>query len=215
VASALARITLIAAFLGSCVTAHATAEPDFRSWRALRDQGVVKQSLDFSCGAAALATLLNRHLGTGVTERELLGLLADPPQGLPLPRDWRDSGMSFATLSGLVHHYGATAVGIELSAADLSRLRVPAIAYLPNSDPPHFTVITGIDPRGSIELADPAWGNRRLRGARFNRLWLDDSTGRGRLMLLHPDAPRESMPTLALQRLYPLVRASHRPSLIR
>ena len=199
---------MIFAFLGSCLTAHATAEADFRSWRALRDQGVVKQSLDYSCGAAALATLLNRYLGAQVTERELLELLADPPQGLKLPQGWRENGVSFATLSGLALHYEALAVGVELSAADLAQLRVPAIAYLPNSDPPHFTVITGIDPRGSIELADPGWGNRRLRWARFNRLWLDDSTGRGRLMLLHPDPPGESKPTLVLQRFYPLVRAS-------
>ena len=30
-----------------------------KSWKSRRDEGIVKQSLDFSCGAASLATLLN------------------------------------------------------------------------------------------------------------------------------------------------------------
>ena len=121
--------------------------------------------------------------------------------------------MSFATLAALARHYGATAVGVELSAADLTQLRLPALAYLPNSDPPHFTVIAGIDPRGSIELADPGWGNRRLRWERFNALWLDPGTGRGRLMVLHPDEPGAPMPALTLQRSPPLVRAPRWPVL--
>ena len=209
-ASTLARTALISAVLAVCVTADAAAGADFRNWRTLRDQGVVKQSLDFSCGAAALATLLNRFRASEVTERELLEVLADPASGLRLPQGWRESGMSFATLAGLALHYETTAVGIELSASDLSQLRVPAIAYLPNSDPPHFTVITGIDPRGSIELADPGWGNRRMRAARFKTLWLDASTGLGRLMLLHSKDPDATAPALAFRRFYPRLRPSYR-----
>ena len=193
----------------ACLIADATAEGDFRNWRALRDEGVVRQSLDYSCGAAALATLLNRYRASHLTERELLEVLASPPPGLGLPQGWRDSGMSFATLVALAQHYGFTAVGVELAAADLKRLRVPAWAYLPNSDPPHFSTITGVDPRGSVELADPSWGNRRMRLQRFNRLWLDAGTGRGRLLVVRPRAPGAAMPALALQRVYPLLRATH------
>jgi len=34
-----------------------------KSWKTLRDERVVKQDLDYSCGAASLATLLNEHYG--------------------------------------------------------------------------------------------------------------------------------------------------------
>ena len=152
---------------------------------------------------------MNRLSATAVTERELLEVLASSPTGLRLPRGWRDSGMSLATLAELAHHYGLSAVGVELAAPDLAHLRVPALAYLANSDPPHFTVITGIDARGSIELADPAWGNRRMRLERFHALWLDANNRRGRLMIVGPKAPGAAMPALALERHYPHIRSLH------
>ena len=37
--------------------------PQVRSWKAMRDQGIVKQDLDYSCGAASIATLLNQQYG--------------------------------------------------------------------------------------------------------------------------------------------------------
>lgn len=43
-----------------------------KSWKDLRDTRVVKQDLDYSCGAASLATILNGFYGRSVTEAELL-----------------------------------------------------------------------------------------------------------------------------------------------
>ncbi|ENS7173602.1 peptidase C39, partial [Neisseria gonorrhoeae] len=34
-----------------------------QSWKARRDFNIVKQDLDFSCGAASVATLLNNFYG--------------------------------------------------------------------------------------------------------------------------------------------------------
>jgi predicted double-glycine peptidase len=48
-----------------------------RSIKALRDENLVKQRLDFSCGAAALATMLRYGFGEAVTEREILTQLFD------------------------------------------------------------------------------------------------------------------------------------------
>jgi predicted double-glycine peptidase len=167
---------------------------------------VVKQSVDFSCGAAALATLINRFGVAEVGERELLDLLLDQHSRLALPPEWRETGMSFATLAAIAEHYGLAAVGIELSASDLAQLRTPALAYLPHSDPPHFTVVTGITARHGVELADPSWGRRRLRSERFNALWLDTATSRGRLMVLHPQDSTQALPAMTFTRPVPLVR---------
>src|SRR5262245_22399750 len=43
-----------------------------QSFKDLRDQHVVKQAYDYSCGAAALATLLTYGLGDRVTEEDVL-----------------------------------------------------------------------------------------------------------------------------------------------
>ncbi len=80
----------------------------------------MRQSLDYSCGAAALATLINRFGVAKVGERELLELLVNPPDHLALPPDWRETGMSFATLAAIAEHYGLAAVGLELSASAYS-----------------------------------------------------------------------------------------------
>jgi len=46
-----------------------------KSWKVLRDERVVKQDLDCSCGAASLATVLNEHYGQAVTETDLLKVM--------------------------------------------------------------------------------------------------------------------------------------------
>ena len=50
-----------------------------KSWLELRTQNVVMQQLDYSCGAAALATLIRYHWGDQATEmqfiRELVQML--------------------------------------------------------------------------------------------------------------------------------------------
>ncbi len=57
-----------------------------------------------------------------------------------------------------------------------------------------------------MELADPSWGRRRLRPERFNALWLDSATSRGRIMVLHPRTPGPALPTVNFTRFSPLVR---------
>src|SRR5262249_10905085 len=43
------------------------------SWRDIRRQHVVMQALDFSCGAAALATVLRYGFAEEVNETEIIG----------------------------------------------------------------------------------------------------------------------------------------------
>ena len=50
-----------------------------KSMKDLRDQNVVKQRFDFSCGAAALATLLHYGFGNSVTEAQVMVGLFDLP----------------------------------------------------------------------------------------------------------------------------------------
>jgi hypothetical protein len=45
--------------------------PTTTSWKSQRDRRIIKQSVDYSCGAAALATILNLY-GKQTTELELL-----------------------------------------------------------------------------------------------------------------------------------------------
>ena len=46
---------------------HYHNEIKVKSWKQIRDHNVVKQDLDFSCGAASIATLLNGYYNQKVT----------------------------------------------------------------------------------------------------------------------------------------------------
>ena len=46
-----------------------------KSWKAIRDQNITKQDLDFSCGAASIATLLNGYFQQNITEEQVLKIM--------------------------------------------------------------------------------------------------------------------------------------------
>jgi hypothetical protein len=66
---------LVAATLAA---GRAQAEFSVKSLRALRDEGVVKQRDDYSCGSASLATLLTYGLNDPVDENALLRAILEP-----------------------------------------------------------------------------------------------------------------------------------------
>ena len=58
---------------GALLVTHSLAgHVPVKSWKTLRDARVVKQDLDYSCGAASLATLLNEFYAQNTTEAALL-----------------------------------------------------------------------------------------------------------------------------------------------
>jgi len=175
-------------------------------WLALRDHALERQQLDYSCGAAALATLLQVLLAEPVSEASLLALHYQRV-GHPLDatagtgvrgRDSASWYLSLADLSALAQGFGIDALALTLTPQRLAELRVPAIAYLIDGDQPHFVVLRGTSPDGDrFALADPAWGNRSVRRADFLRQWLQGSAGegptaRGVLLLLRPRSATET-----------------------
>src|SRR5205814_848576 len=51
---------------------------DVRSWRELQQYHVVMQRYDYSCGAAALATMIRYYFNDSVTEQQLLEEMIKP-----------------------------------------------------------------------------------------------------------------------------------------
>jgi predicted double-glycine peptidase len=152
-----------------------------------RDLAVVRQQWDYSCGLAALATLLTYDYQTPVGEAALLeALQARSPQGGPA---FQQSGVSLADLAWLARQRGFRAAGLALPPSALARLERPAIVYLEQQGMPHFVVLRGLTAGGAALIADPAYGNRRTKGETFRRQFLPGGAGaeegRGRLLLLH------------------------------
>ena len=163
------------------------------SMKDLRDQNVVKQRFDFSCGAAALATLLRYGFGESVTERELLaqlfGLLSD--QEKPIVRD---TGFSLLHLQRVAEARGYQAAGFRLEPEQLAMLRGPVIVFIEPHGYRHFAVLRGV--HGSrVYLADPSRGNIRMPAYTFLDGWLQPD-GKGIIFAVEPKSglPESNMP---------------------
>jgi uncharacterized protein len=175
-------VTLLGCNSSACTadtfpSSHLNAQPNFTSWKALRDFRIVKQELDYSCGAASLATILNEFYGQSVTEKEILTRMGATDRS------------SFQQLAAVAPSFGVKAGGIMLSFDDLKQLQIPAIAYVQYRGQDHFTVIRGIRSDGVVHLADPSWGNRQLTAHQFRTMWEardTDGAMRGRILLILP-----------------------------
>ena len=147
------------------------------SWTAMRDSGVVKQQLDYSCGAGAAATLLNSYYGMSFTEQDML-------------RDYnfdKHSGISIAGLRDILRDKGLTVFALGLDYDTLIQLRAPAIVYLSVRGEGHFSVLKAFSHHG-VWLADPAWGNIRLSRSKFMDMWhtRDNRERPGRILVALP-----------------------------
>jgi predicted double-glycine peptidase len=153
------------------------------SWRELRDRGVVRQQYDYSCGAAAFATLLLHGLADPVTEEELLArVLARTSE--TEQRLIQNKGLSVLDMQRLAHERGYRAQGYRLAADQLQRLRRPAIAFIRPLGYEHFAVLKGFR-GGKAHLADPSQGNWVMPAHRFFDMWLDAS-GKGVILVVEP-----------------------------
>lgn len=154
-----------------------------RSVRELRDAGVVKQRFDYSCGAAALATLLTHGLGDPVGEQELLTDLLQMISAEDQASVQR-KGLSLLDLQQLAQRRGFQAQGFRIAADQLAKLRHPVIVFVQPHGDRHFTVLKGV--RGDRAfLADPSLGNQRMPLYRFLDMWADGA-GRGVVFAVNP-----------------------------
>ena len=152
-----------------------------KSMRAMRDEGVVRQSLDYSCGSAALATLLSYDLGDAVTERQLL---VDVLDGLP-DREGaliKQQGLSLLDLKRVAEARGHRAEGYRVTPEILTRLTQPVIVFVRPRGYDHFVLLKGVR-GGRVYVADPALGNVRMAAYRFLDMWLDED-GKGVLFVV-------------------------------
>lgn len=137
--------------------------------KALRDQHVVKQQTDYSCGAAALATLMTYYFGEQTSEQQILELLrVGLTDGQAALKQLR--GFSLLDLKHVAQRKGYKAAGFKLTIEQLKLVVAPVIVYVSPRGYPHFAVLRGIS-GGRVLLADPARGNLRLSIASFLDEW--------------------------------------------
>lgn len=139
------------------------------SFKELRDRNVVRQRTDYSCGAAALATLLSFGLDDPTGELVVLKLLIEalPPDEEALRKK---EGFSLLDLQRVAQGLGYRAQGFRLEPRFLEKLERPVIVFIEPEGYGHFAVLKGIR-EGRAYLADPSLGNKRMPLHHFLAMW--------------------------------------------
>ncbi|MBA0155935.1 MULTISPECIES: putative pilus system C39 family peptidase FilB [Acinetobacter] len=158
---------------------------------ALQDQfrGIVRQAYDYSCGSAALTTLLNGYVGTRLTEQQTMsGLLRYGEYERIIER----RSFSLLDMKRFVAALGMESGGYRGEFSDLVKQGQPAIVPISYAGFKHFVVYKAYKD-GRVYVADPALGNISFDEQRFKEVWENNT-----LFLINV-APEYHKDFLALQ----------------
>ncbi|HEX2477900.1 MAG TPA: C39 family peptidase [Geminicoccaceae bacterium] len=161
-----------------------------RSLLEMRRDRVVVQQWDLSCGAAALATLLNHQHGDPVSEKEIAQGLIEREEYLAEPLLVRARhGFSLLDLKRYAEKRGYQGIGYGQLTLDDLLARAPMIVPLRFHGYNHFVVVRGAS-GNRVLLADPAFGNYTMLATKFERSWLDyDQFGKVGFAVVRPGMP--------------------------
>jgi predicted double-glycine peptidase len=137
-----------------------------RSIKEARYRAVVPQKYDFSCGSAALATLLTYHYQHPVSEEDVFVAMYERGDQKKIQR----YGFSLLDIKNYLETEGYRADGVQASLAELAAVGIPAIALIKENGYSHFVVVKGIRD-GEVLVGDPAKGSKVFSQATFETLW--------------------------------------------
>ena len=170
---------------GGAYTQSVAMEP----YSELKYKHIVHQAFDFSCGSAALVTILNFHLGVMVNEQQAMeGMLEKGEKEKIIER----RGFSLLDMKRYVASLGLSGAGFKAEIKDLMTLEEPAIVPIDYAGNKHFVVLRGIR-GGVVYIADPSAGNIVFTVEEFARWW-DKNT----LFIISPAKDQKPVAQLAL-----------------
>ena len=140
-----------------------------KTWKDFLEQNIVMQRFDYSCGPAALATLMQYYFQDDVTERDILEDIVSGMDDTAI-KNRKKEGLSLLDLKQFAQRRGYQAVGVKLNFSALPKLQGPILVYLETSEFKHFAILRGIK-EDRIFLADPSRGNIRLSVFEFAKEW--------------------------------------------
>src|SRR5450755_4730462 len=138
------------------------------SIKEARFSAMVRQQYDFSCGSAALSTLLTYHYRFPVTEQTVFEeMFAQGEQ-----EKIKQEGFSLLDMKRYLEAHGYEADGFEAPLDQLASTGIPAIVLINDSGYNHFVVIKGIrDQR--VLIGDPSGGTRAMTQEKFESIWVN------------------------------------------
>jgi hypothetical protein len=143
-------------------------EAKSRSLLEIRQENVVRQKWDLSCGSAALSTLLTYGLRTPTPETEIIVWILHRTDPVKIQSR---GGFSLLDLKRFAVAHGFSADGFaDLSLEELVTMQQPAIVPVRVKGYDHFVVFRGVL-QDRVLFADPAFGNLTEPKDRFAKAW--------------------------------------------
>jgi predicted double-glycine peptidase len=128
----------------------------------------VRQQYDFSCGSAALSTLLTHHYGDPVKEEAVYVTMWETGDQAKI----RKEGFSMLDMKRFLESRGYAADGHSASLEKLAKVGIPAVVLIRDGGYNHFVVIKGVRD-GKVAFGDPAQGARVADQAQFERMMIN------------------------------------------
>ncbi|MES1982319.1 MAG: C39 family peptidase [Pseudomonadota bacterium] len=139
------------------------------SLKELRFRTTVRQQYDYSCGSAALATLLNQYHDS-LDEETIFKEMWNSGDQEKIRRE----GFSLLDIKTYLQSRGYNANGYVAPVDKLVEVGIPAIAMINDNGYNHFVVVKGVR-NDKVLLGDPSAGSRILSRAEFDRMRLKNN----------------------------------------
>ena len=167
-------LTLLCALLGAAnvqaadlpIGGGARFNVPVHSLKELRFVTTIRQQYDFSCGSAALATLLTNHYAYPINETAAFQAMWAHGDQDKIRRE----GFSLLDMQRYLASIGFKADGFRQPLQKLIEARLPAIVLISEKGYNHFVVIKGAAD-GRILLGDPSFGTRAITQEHFEEIW--------------------------------------------
>jgi predicted double-glycine peptidase len=152
--------------LTSEITGSTAFHVPVKSFKELKFVHTLHQQVDYSCGAAAIATLLTYSYGKPVAERTVLQDMLDHGDKQVI----QTKGFSLLDIRNYLARQGLQSGGYRLPLDKIPEVAVPGIVLINHNGYNHFVVVDGFKD-GRLLLADPSLGARTVDVDTFKREW--------------------------------------------
>lgn len=135
-----------------------------KSFSEIKFGEVVKQQYDFSCGSAALASLLTHHYDMPITEATIFEEMFKYGDKEKI----EEKGFSMLDMKNFLARRSLNADGYQLNISDVAKLEMPSIALVNYNGYNHFVVVKG-SKNNKVLVGDPSIGLHIMNDEIFDK----------------------------------------------
>jgi predicted double-glycine peptidase len=147
-------------------TMQGPAHLQVTSWRDIPFRTIVRQRYDFSCGSAALATMLTYSYGIPTTENDAFSVMWSAGDQKKIIQ----SGFSLLDMKRYLESRGFDAQGYSIGIDDLRQANQPMIVLIETKGFRHFVVVKGVHDN-AVLIGDPIRGLLQVPMKDFAKEW--------------------------------------------